>query len=362
LGDAGGLRKSFSRKGPGYLEEEEFARGDRSRIRRFRQGPAVSLQWKNSGSSFHQRECSALISAGELKQAVREADAAIRITPGWAAPHNNRALALFFSGQIDRAIAEESTVLKTIDADNIHALGNLILFHASIWQSEQAAEYAGQLRELLESSPLEGLDLSKAIESLGVWENDEVLWGLAKRLIGSSPEALSGLSWYILGAAAANTGHVPEAKRLLARAEEQGSEYDRWIEPALDAVKKASRRKKPPVGPCLTGRFPYIHFHQVWPWPIADELMKIVSTGKGEEVVDPHLQKYLARYPYVAFAAKLILWCEPDENMRELSLDLLAAAGHPEAFNELRRFATSAVWQRPGEDGCAGQSSACMAS
>lgn len=281
------------------------------------------------------------LAAGDYGPALKEAEQATRHAPNWAPPRNNRALILFYMGQLEQAIAEEQAVLEEIDPANIPALGNLILFHTCSWQPEQARPYAEQLKDLLKSSPLDGLDLTKAIESLGIWEDDEALWELAGRLMDASPDALLGSTWYILGASAANTGHVPEAKRLLERAQEQAPGLEQWIQPALQAVEKARRGRKQPVGTCLTGRFPYLHFRQLWPGRIGRELLELTAGQKGGEAIQRQLEKYVARYPYTAYAGKQILWCEADEHLRQLGMDLLSAASHPAAYQELRCFATS---------------------
>ena len=291
----------------------------------------------------HNEKAQFLLATGKFKQAQYAADTAIRAARNWAAPRNNRALILFFQGKTEQAVAEEEHVLAEIQVDSIHALSNLIMFHTCLWQQEQAAHYGERLAELVLAPDSEPLDLAKAIESMGILENDAVLWELAQKLKAAAPDRLRGLSWYILGAAAANGNHLREAKKYMQRALEQAPEHNKWIEPALSAVKKGLRSKKAAIGTRLDGRFPYIHFLQLWPRTIIEEMLGHLAAAPDEvnDFVDTHLKRFINRYSYIAYAGKLILWGEALEEVRRIGLDILAAADHPAADAEIRRFATS---------------------
>jgi tetratricopeptide (TPR) repeat protein len=332
------------KKGKGFNAEEELSMHallDQAKEEISRRARQVGLPVEAfRGPCFFNEKAQLLLAMGQYHRSIKQAEYAIRAAPGWASPRNNRALSLFFSGKIEAAIAEEQAVLETINAANIHALANLALFYTCLWQREEAAQYGERLRAAVKVPSLEGLDLTKAIEGLGIWEDDEGLWELAGRLIKEDPEVLPAESWHILGAAAANTGHAAEAKRLLERADMLAPNSQYWHQPALKAVKKASRTKSAPTGPCLDGRFPYIHFRQVWPEAIAKELFAR-HPSKDEAAFERTLEAHLSRYPFVGFAGRLMLWCEQEEALRGMGVRLLLAANHPEAYAQVHRFATS---------------------
>lgn len=281
------------------------------------------------------------LAVGKFKQAKKELNTVVRLTPKWAPPRNDRSLVQFLLGRAEEAITEAETVLNTIDADDIDALGNLILFHHSLWQKEKAAQYVERLQGLTLSSQYDEINLAKAIEALGLWEDDETLWRLAKDMLDIPTDALPGNSWYVLGAAAANTGHLSEAERLLKRSKKEGAISQEWVEEGLREVKKAKRRQKPVVGPSLTGRFPYTHFSQIWPAALMNDLFEQLNNIKDPSLVDSRVKRHVRRYPFVLLALRLILWNEKDEILRELALDALVDHGNPKACAEIMQFATS---------------------
>ncbi len=284
-----------------------------------------------------------LVSLGEYRQAAREAGPVTRIIPHWPSPYNNRTLALFYCGKLDAALRDGQHVLEKIDAENIHALGNLILIHTSQWQFEQAAVYQARLVEVLKHVPLERVDLNKVAESLAICEDDLALWNLAERLLKMPARSVSTRTWYILGAAAANSGHLAEAKSLLEWAIQKDPNGDPHLESILQMVRQAQRKGRPAAAPGLTGRFPYLTFLQFWPQALAREVFDFGSDeAYDDNDLRAFLKDYLTRYPFVAYAGKLLLWYSEDEEQRRMGIDLLLASQYEGAHQEGWRFATSA--------------------
>ncbi len=309
----------------------------------------IADQARQAGIPFKKYEQAALpheraqrfLAVGKFKRAQKELDNAVRLTPESAPPRNNRSLAQYYLGRTEEAIAEAETVLNTIDANETNTLSNLILFHHSLWQKEKAAQYADRLRDIALTSTYDEINLPKAIESLGLWEDDETLWRLAKDMLNEPAYALPGNSWYVLGAAAANTNHLSEAERLLKRSKKEGTFFEERVEQGLQAIKKAKRKRKPVVGPSLTGQFPYTHISQVWPSMLATDLFEQMIKIEDPSLAERQLKRYVKRHPFVLVAMRLILWNEEDEILRELALDALAVSGLPEAYDEIKQFATS---------------------
>lgn len=343
--------EKFLKKRPAKLEGqkeiEEIISIAREKMGEFARKFNISLE-NYREAALHNEKAQYLLVVGEYKRAMKETEEASRIAQNYVPAQNNRALLHFYTGNLDQAIAEEQLVLEKYDPDNIIALAHMIWFNVYMWERGRAELFAERLKSLLKSDPLEEKDLDRAIEGLGMWEDDQALWDLAVRLGGKNPQILSGLNWYILGAAAANTGHINEAMLLLERAKKLEPKFaEGWIEPALAAVKKAYRTHKPPVGPSLDGRFPYIHFMQLWPSIASEEFLDgmadLEEKEADDDAFDSFFKKYVSRYPYVAYIGKLILWCERDERIRSFSIDLLSASDLPGAHQELFRFATSTI-------------------
>jgi tetratricopeptide (TPR) repeat protein len=279
---------------------------------------------------------------GEFERAISEINAAVSLLPEWASPRNNRALSWFHLGKVEEAIDEEQAVLENLDQCNVHALANLILFYFSLWQQDQLDQTATRLRQLILESSLEEVDLEKAIEAFGIIEDDETLWHIASQVVDSPKDTLTGMSWYTLGAAAANTQHYPEALSLFKRAQQRRSEtFGEWVDFSLRSVKKAKRSKKTAIGPALNGRFPYTHFSQLCNAYQFQELVNDVVSVKDPQLINTTIKKHIRKYPQIAAAFCIILKNETKEDLIRVALEVLSATEHSQAYREMLAYATS---------------------
>lgn len=278
---------------------------------------------------------------GNYEAALTETERAIRLVPGWAAPQNNRSLPLFFLGRTEEAVAAAQQVLSS-EADNLHALSNLVLFYAATGEREKAASYVAEIDRLLVAKPLAEVDLPKVIESLGIAEADQVLERLAVHLASFPQDTLGANEWYALGAAAANTGHLPEAERLLNKALAAGSRFLKRDRQTLKAIKQARRNHQAlATGPGPQGRFPYTHFTQIVHSKIATELFEKLAEQRDPDHWQAHLKEIIQRYPFLLGALRLILWYEGDETLWNVAVDLLSLSDDQFALAELKSYATS---------------------
>ena len=266
----------------------------------------------------------------------------ISILPEWASPHNNRALIWFHLGKVEEAINEEQAVLKNLDQNNVHALANLVMFYFSLWLQDQLEQTATRLRQLILESPLEGIDLEKAVEAFGILDDDDTLWYIASMVVDAPKEALTSMGWYTLGAAAANTQHYPEALVLLKQAQQQkGTTFREWIDYSLQAVQKAKRNKEKAVGLAWHGRFPYTHFSQLCGVHQFQELVEDVVSLKDPHVVDSVIKKHVRKYPQITRAFNLLLKNEKIDDLLGVAVQVLFASEQPEAYSEILAIATS---------------------
>jgi tetratricopeptide (TPR) repeat protein len=269
---------------------------------------------------------------------LNETKKAIRMVPNWPSPRNNRTLAYFFMGRLKEAGREAKEVLRDVDADNEHALGNLIKIYTSTLRREEARPYAERLIAISKNSSMESLDVPKVIEALAEWEDDQAFWDFGKRVLETYAEnLLPGSCWYQIGAAAANTRNWPEARKCFERSQRQGGYVDSWIEAGIKASKQAVRSKKLVSGPSLDGKFQYFTFTHFFRSSLLDEFLSLEEEGQDSELMD----KFVQRYPFLAGAYRLLLWSDSTEMTCTMALNALTKCGTPGAYAEVRRFAKS---------------------
>ena len=276
------------------------------------------------------------LALGRFKQAIKECDATSRLVQNWASPLNNKALALFFSGNVNEAIRIEKRVLDTLDANNIHALGNLVNFHFSLLDDDLCQQYGERIRQVVAANPYDDLDLNKIIEAFAILEDAEFLWSVAEYVAQMERERLSGESWYFLGAAAANLGRSKEALRFLKNAQDMNAHPQKRVEQALQWLKNSRKKEK---GFSLRGHFPYIHFTHYFPRHLFADFVETLP--EDNETANRKFKQLLKRSPFVAGAFKLILWDEVDSSLRTFALEGLAAMDEPKAWEQLIAFGAS---------------------
>lgn len=154
----------------------------------------------------------------EIEQVIQLTEQLIERVPNWPPPYNNRSLAQFLRGDLDAAITTCKQVLAHCEADNLHALSNLIRYLALQGRREEAKEYVPSL--LRASSDLPDLWLKK-VEALSFLGADEELLKLYEQL--PQGEHLKTLMepqriLHMFGVAAARLGHDQMAKKLFRQA------------------------------------------------------------------------------------------------------------------------------------------------
>lgn len=136
------------------------------------------------------------------------------LLPRWAVPQNNVALAQFYRGQVDEAIAIEEKVLRDVDRDNLHAIANLVLFHAVLGHREQAEAYGAKLEKLKPEFYDESLKMAQSFIWLG---RDRPVYDILKKAEPPDQAAANERQW-LLGIAAANLGRKNLAETPIAGA------------------------------------------------------------------------------------------------------------------------------------------------
>ena len=229
--------------------------------------------------------------------------------------------------------------MRTLDSDNLPALGNLIQFHFAILDDGPAERYGKRLRAFVISDAYAPSELNKVVEALGLLEDDETLLRVANKTSDFDAGELNGETWYTLSAAAANAGNAKLAKRLLENAQARGSSVEHWVDIALGIVKNGRSPRYALKGFSLQERFPYIHYTRFLTQTIVENFLHIDDYDDTFEVI----RKTARHYPYIAGAFRLILWHETDPSTRAMAMDGFAALQTDAVMAELHLFASSQV-------------------
>ena len=277
----------------------------------------------------HSERGERLVNEERFEEAALAFQEAARLVPTWHGPRNNEALFRFFSGEVEKAISICEEVL-TEEADNIHALSNLVRFYTATEEREKAEAYARRIREL----PLENhFEVSKAVEALGILGDDEGLYAIYRRS-RSLLDELDDTALLALGSAAANLGHPRTARRLWRRAEAVG------VLPEATARLFGALQNNAP-GPGLAQRYPTAILPTLITWQRLEEFGKLLKDwGEGridDERAQKRMKSLVARTPHIVQVAAKLLW----ENNPQVGMEALGLIGTPAALAEIERFAFS---------------------
>ena len=277
------------------------------------------LYWMEEGRYYAQR--------GEFEKAKEASEGAIKSLPRFPPCYNNLATAQFYLGDVDAAIQLEIQVIETMDADNVHALANLIRFCTMANRGEAANRYFEKLQSLDLDFDIPDL-IEKVLEGYSAVEADRAIFDFLKAA-SREVEDFSDKALYIYGAAAANL-----EKFTLARRHWSNIDPNSPYREVADRCIEAARRKQPGAG--LSDRYPYIPSFELVPFSVISEMGDALKRIKDEDKAAEKAKEFAGRYPQlIPFAVKRI-W---EEDSVEMGISFLSMLRTPEAYQELRRFA-----------------------
>jgi len=260
---------------------------------------------------------------------------AIKLLAGWPPPRNNLSLALFHSGQPEKAIATARQMLAQ-SPDNVQALSNAIRFLAWTGRETEARALWPQLKGI---TPLDSSERLKMAEAAAILNQDELVYQLLKPLDHprAAREQTPAASWWVqffLAVAEVNTGRRAARRRL--RALQDDAPWAGDLLAALEAGKP---------GPGWADRFPYYHSSELLPSQRVQEFIQLASR---EDEMPPQrfrsqVARFAARFPQIVLMAEKMIW-EDDEPTGGLAI--LATVATPALHAALRRFGLS----QAGED------------
>lgn len=264
------------------------------------------------------------------EQMIREV---LRLIPHWSSPRNNRSYVHYFMGRVSEALTEANAVLEQHPND-LHALKNLVIFHAGLSQDDRAREYSMRMAAQLDTLPQDAVEVDTIILVLGLMRDVDRLWALAQHYVKLDVETLMENSWYALAVAAIHAGHLKEARKLLEKIEQ---DYEPAAPLAVE-VRKALKTADPPsLKPELPGAILLL------PVIVINELAEMMGKHMMDELprhVQKKLHEYVQKRPFVINGLFRLL-TEPQAS--EIIPSLLLSLNQPEVNERLLAFALGNV-------------------
>ncbi|HLF75135.1 MAG TPA: hypothetical protein VI524_12355 [Anaerolineales bacterium] len=279
-------------------------------------------------ASWYHEAAQQKLEAGQWAVAEQLAREALRIIPDWSSPRNNRSYVLYFLGRVSEALSEANAVLKD-HPDNLHALKNLVIFHAGLGEEDKAREYSSRMAAYLDRLPRDADEADLVILVLGLMRDDERLWALAQKYLNLDVETLMESSWHTLGVAAVRAGRLKEAGKLLEKA---GQDYEPAAQLAVEVRKALKMRKPASLRPELPGAILLL------PLAVINEMAEILGKHMMDELprhVQKKIDEYIQKRPFVINALFRLL-TEPQA--AEVIPGLLLALNRPEVDARLLAF------------------------
>ncbi|BAZ40795.1 hypothetical protein NIES4101_67560 [Calothrix sp. NIES-4101] len=264
---------------------------------------------------------------------AREAEATVvQLRPNFVSAYNNLSLLSFLEGNLDEAIQICQQVLN-IEADNVHALANLVHYYCLQGDFERAKEFA----EILKASKADAWDvLTKKAEGLSYVGDDEgivQIYEIAKASDDSDLEASAGTFYHWLAVAMMRLGKVDAAREHWQKALDSLISKQ-LAQENLDDLKKSPAQRHAPWA---------FHFGQWVTQKTLDELKQVtLASGKSqnEAQISQALQQYFADHPKFINIISALL-DRGDRQGREFAFSLALAVKTPEMQAVLREFALS---------------------
>lgn len=161
----------------------------------------------------HDRACM-LLENGQFAAARKRLEALVEDDPGCLPARNNLALAYYYCGEIDRALATAHALLQDAPG-NLHALCNLAVFYYRLSDQEQLNSLVTGLKKCF---PIEQEQALKLGTTLGVLGEHEAAYEKLRHMLRMEVNEEARL-WHCAAAAAFNTNRIQAAERFWKRAE-----------------------------------------------------------------------------------------------------------------------------------------------
>ncbi|MFD0712195.1 tetratricopeptide repeat protein [Paenibacillus sp. GCM10027626] len=202
------LVKYLEEDGEGqFLEEAE----EMLELLHFELERPTKLAFIKARAGFHEHDqARALLEEGKFVEAVRMLENIVENNPEFLAARNNLALAYYYMGMFERAMATIGEVLE-IESGNLHALCNLAIFYQ---HAENEAELRPLIDQLRKTVPFHQEHVFKLATTMGILGDHETAYRHFVRLMKDGELRHDPCLFHYTAVAACNTGKLAEAERL----------------------------------------------------------------------------------------------------------------------------------------------------
>ncbi|GAA3403329.1 tetratricopeptide repeat protein [Paenibacillus hodogayensis] len=205
--------------------------------------PTKLTSIKSREGMFEHDKARTLLEEGKFSEAVRILEKLVKKSPDFLAARNNLALAYYYMGLFDKALAAISQVLE-LEPGNLHALCNLAIFHQHNGDQEQLDELLVSLRK---TYPMHYDHVFKLATTMGILSEHEAAYRLFRRLLKTGESGLDPSLYHYTAVAACNIGKYAEAEKLWRTVEklDPGTDIPRYY---MEQMKEAANGGKKPLG------------------------------------------------------------------------------------------------------------------
>ncbi len=266
--------------------------------------------------------------SGEFSRAKSLVEKMQRQKPEFVPPLNNLSQIYWLEGDLPRAIEISRRVLA-IEADNIHALANLIRYLYLTGQKEEASP----LVERLKTSTAQANDRWKKIaETLGFIGDDQGVLELASQAEKEAhPIELDEFFYHYLAVSECLAGKEKEARAHWQRALKINANF-KPAQENLDDLKKPVHERNGPWA------FP---IEQMLPQNTIREMVRVIeqaAKNEDEEAFQNTARRFLDNHPELLQMAPLLLE-RGDAQAKEAVINLAEMSGHPGFLSLLKEYA-----------------------
>ncbi|MGO4111611.1 tetratricopeptide repeat protein [Paenibacillus sp. YAF4_2] len=184
--------------------------------------PAPLTNIKAREGMFEHDQARKLLEEGKFTEAVRILEKIIEEQPEFLAARNNLALAYYYMGMFDKAMATIHEALE-LEPGNLHALCNLGIFYQ---HSGDTASLAPLLDLLRKTAPFHQEHVFKLATTMGILGEHESAYRHFTRLLKDSELNLDPCLYHYAAVAACNINRYVEAERLWKQAAKLDPESD----------------------------------------------------------------------------------------------------------------------------------------
>jgi tetratricopeptide (TPR) repeat protein len=205
--------------------------------------PTKLTSIKSREGLFEHDKARTLLEEGKFSEAVRILEKLVKKSPDFLAARNNLALAYYYMGLFDKALATIRQVLE-LEPGNLHALCNLAIFHQHNGDQEQLNELVLSLRK---TYPMHYDHVFKLATTMGILSEHETAYRLFRRLLKTGESGLDPCLYHYTAVAACNIGKYDEAEKLWRTVEklDPGTDIPRYY---LEQMKDAENGNKKALG------------------------------------------------------------------------------------------------------------------